>query len=473
MDTADQDTVDKDLLDMSEKSAVGTTVQFEDIFHHIGGLGRAQILIYLSAAIFECTCFQTMYYFIFENANPGYSCVEVIKDPGNLTDAIGPSDGNDFKNTTKLLQNGSYSGNVSFNSCPSAPFECSNLTFDTKYTSIVTEWTLICDQANIPRLITSMLFVGVLIGAFLGGALGDRFGRKRVLLVFWTCMMVSHALLSLMTSWQLYLCIRMVGGIFIGGTAVISSVLPMEYISSKYRTLAANRVGWQVGGFFLAMLAYCIRSWRYLAVAAGLFWLPALPFMIIFLPESARWLVQRGRIIEAKLWIDRIARLNGRPPFDSAQLLAAIAQEEASSRDLAQKYTYIDLFRTKKYAGMTVTMMFGWFSTALITYGVTSNLASFAGNLYLKLTIFAVLKLGTRWTIVFMANIIGRRKSFILYMSIPVSCMFAIMALDITNYNESYQIAITALALLSYTGLDGAWGLQFMFSTEAFPTVVR
>jgi hypothetical protein len=66
-----------------------------------------------------------------------------------------------------------------------------------------------------------------------------------------------------------------------GGAAVVASVLPMEYISAKYRTLVAQRVGWQLGGFFLAMLAYLIRSWRWLCVGIGFFWILLLPVMLM------------------------------------------------------------------------------------------------------------------------------------------------------------------------------------------------
>jgi hypothetical protein len=90
--------------------------KFEDLFEHIGGLGRAQWLLYCSAAVFESTCFITMYYFIFEMASPGFQCIQTETD-----------------------SNGSLIyGNVT-DKCPKAPLTCTNLTFNKEYTTVKTE----------------------------------------------------------------------------------------------------------------------------------------------------------------------------------------------------------------------------------------------------------------------------------------------------------------------------------------------
>jgi len=53
--------------------------------------------------------------------------------------------------------------------------------FTTEFTSIVTEWKLICGKEYYASLSQSVLFIGWIPGAFIIGRLSDKFGRKRVL----------------------------------------------------------------------------------------------------------------------------------------------------------------------------------------------------------------------------------------------------------------------------------------------------
>jgi MFS family permease len=55
-----------------------------------------------------------------------------------------------------------------------------------------------------------------LIGSLLAGALADYFGRKKVLVAFWTGNMLTQASLSLTTSWEMYFCVRVCVGVFSG-----------------------------------------------------------------------------------------------------------------------------------------------------------------------------------------------------------------------------------------------------------------
>jgi hypothetical protein len=76
------------------------------------------------------------------------------------------------------------------------------------------------------------------------------------------------------------------------------------------------------------------------------------------MPESARWSIQKGRFDEAMYWIKMIARANKKPCPDLA-LLKNIAVTEEEERK-TKRYTYIDLFRTRKYAIRTVAVLMSW-----------------------------------------------------------------------------------------------------------------
>jgi hypothetical protein len=77
------------------------------------------------------------------------------------------------------------------------------------------------------------------------------------------------------------------------------------------------------------------------------------------MPESARWSIQRGRFDEAMYWLKLIARVNKRPCPDM-ELLKQIAATEREAKQEQRRYTYLDLFRGKKYVTRTLLIIFSW-----------------------------------------------------------------------------------------------------------------
>ena len=55
--------------------------------------------------------------------------------------------------------------------------------FSTFTSTLSTEFYLICDQARLSDTATSISFIGFFLGAFFGGMLADKFGRKKTMIV--------------------------------------------------------------------------------------------------------------------------------------------------------------------------------------------------------------------------------------------------------------------------------------------------
>ena len=76
---------------------------------------------------------------------------------------------------------------------------CENPVYNTTImkTTIVTEFNLVCSREWINSSLTSVTFIGFLLGASLGGFLSDKYGRKKTFTAFFmACILQSLVLIN-------------------------------------------------------------------------------------------------------------------------------------------------------------------------------------------------------------------------------------------------------------------------------------
>ncbi|XP_064630884.1 solute carrier family 22 member 7-like [Lineus longissimus] len=444
---------------------------FEDVFELMGGAGCFQVGLYFLCCGIEVSVALSVVFYYFEYANPGWTCAPESNATGamryNFT-AQGQHAWTGLENITAAFENETSLKDY----CPAdGSTRCENLKYASDFTSISTEWDFICNRRYLGRLTASLYFVGVLVGSCGSGYFSDSYGRRRTLLAMWVMLIVSQTISGFSPVWEMYLPVRILAGIMAGGCSTVAMILPMEYFGPRYRIITSNRIGWQIGGLLLALVGYLTRSWQYTAMANGLMMVPLVPLIAIFMPESARWSMQKGRIKEAKGWIKRIAKCNGKPQPDLT-ILDDIAEAERDKMRTTKNLTYLDLFRTKRYMLRTSALFLAWFDISLISYGIGADMEVLTGSMYLNTTIMSLCLLVLGWMTIPVANRIGRLKTYIIYKTGLISCMVVSMSLALVD-EKQYAVYITAVVLFSYVWQSGVWALVFVFATEAFPTLLR
>jgi sugar porter (SP) family MFS transporter len=173
----------------------------------------------------------------------------------------------------------------------------------------------------------SCALIGCLFGALIAGALSDKFGRKRLLVLAAALFAVTSIGNGLAQTFVVFVFWRMLGGVAIG---LASSLSPM-YISEiapaqlRGRLVSVNQLTIVIG----VLLAQIINWWlvRNLPTGASddfivqswfgeqgwrwMFGLTAAPSLLFFagmffVPESPRWLVKNGRAETARSILKRI-----------------------------------------------------------------------------------------------------------------------------------------------------------------------
>lgn len=147
----------------------------------------------------------------------------------------------------------------------------------------------------------SYALVGVLVGALAAGGLGDRIGRRRIMLINLAWFSIGMGLTALTQSVTAFGLGRFVTGIGVGALVATVGAMVAEFAppGRRNRLNAIVYSGVPAGGVLAALLALVLTDtigWR------GLFWIGALPIVLVLplavvkLPESPKWLASRGRI---------------------------------------------------------------------------------------------------------------------------------------------------------------------------------
>ena len=221
----------------------------------------------------------------------------------------------------------------------------------------------------------SSALVGCILGAAVAGVLGDRFGRKPILMVTAVLFFVSALFCAVAPTFSVLILARIVGGLGVGMASVLAPMYISEFAPPhlRGRLVAQYQLSIVLGILVAYFSNWCLAEyaathplafggegalhrilvaevWRSM-FGAGM--LPAGLFvaLLLFTPESPRWLAQKGRMDQA---FNIFARVAGR---DTAKRQI---DEIATSRT-DEPGTVADLFKPGLRTALLVGVMLAVF----------------------------------------------------------------------------------------------------------------
>ncbi|CCD65923.1 Major facilitator superfamily (MFS) profile domain-containing protein [Caenorhabditis elegans] len=345
-----------------------------------------------------------------------------------------------------------------------------------QFESVQVEFNYICDDAKkVKNTITIQTF-GVLVGAAIFGQVSDNFGRRKALII--SC--IGNAIFNLISSYSpslfYFMLWRTVSGIFAGGLTVVQMVYMVENIPRHHRMWIQNSITWSPNLIIFPYIAYLAQNWRTLSVVISA--TSVLSFLaLMLLEESPRWLVQKGKLEEARRLLIKIRKTDGLYTSDFEkdldEVLKIEAEKQVISSKKSKKYTFIHLFCTWKMIAQTMTFIVGIICTNFIVYALLYNMEKLSGSLYWNSAIIGA----ARWVVNIVVSIadyqlpwFGRRLINHISMIFTLASL-AIVAGYVYIGNGGYVVAIgTTVALAMCSQLFIA---KYLMVNELYPTAVR
>ena len=347
---------------------------------------------------------------------------------------------------------------------------------------LVRLWTI--TPAQIGWLI-AVGYLGQFVGALVFGALAERHGRIRSVAGATALMSVMSIACALAGNFGTLLTLRLVQGIGVGGEMPVAAT----YINELSKARGRGRffllyelifpIGLMMTGQIGALLVPTL-GWQVMFLIGGI---PGLlvTVLLLRLPESPRWLLSKGRILDADAVIGAIEEAgtgSERRSYDRRGGPSGPPANESripnpESRPVRARAS--ELF-AGPYRARTLVVWALWASAYFITNGLNNWMPTLYGSVY-HLSLAAALRAGTFNNIAqvailivcaFAIDSVGRRRWT--YLGFIAGAVLLAM---LGTFAAHSVTAVIALVTLSYGIVGSVNAVLYLYTPEIYPTRMR
>lgn len=322
--------------------------------------------------------------------------------------------------------------------------------------------------------------LGCIPGAMFAGYLSDRFGRKRMLFLCAFLYAVSGVLSALPRAFEQFLLARFISGLGIGASSIICPVYIAEISPHKWR----GRLGtlFQLGivtgilvTLFVNKLIHSLgdeawntsTGWRWML---GMEVLPALVFigLLLAVPESPRWLAQRGREEQAGRILSRIGGAE-HAAGELASIRESMNREEGRLSELFRPpfvrplALAVVLMACSQFCGINAIM---YYSTKIFAGAGAGRDSAFTSSVWVGLINFAF-----TFVALGLVDKLGRRPLLLMGTAVQALALGLVGWMFRAQQTGAGLLVCVVLFIAAFAMAMGPIG--WLFCSEIFPNRVR
>ncbi|KKY24385.1 putative mfs sugar [Phaeomoniella chlamydospora] len=351
-------------------------------------------------------------------------------------------------------------------------------------------------KTNVNSTAVSILQAGAFFGCFLIWPITNRLGRRYSLILCSITFCIGTTLQTINThSLGCFYAGRVISGLGVGGVTVLVPIFSAE--------MAPKEIRGKLGSCFQLFFAVgvCLSYWvDYIVdvavssdksaqwqIPVGLQFVPGflVGFGMLFVKESSRWLVKKGRYQEA---FKNLKWVRGGEDTDVlraefAEIQAGIEEELRQTEGLTLKELWLPANRYRVFISITIQLcaqLTG--NTSLAYYAPQIFKAVGAGSESMFITgFFGIVKIiGCATFITFFVEQFGRKKSFMLG-AFAMGSFMLILALVVATHTPKASGGVTSAGIAAIFiiyaeafSFNMSWGpLPWLYIGEIFPSRIR
>ncbi len=327
----------------------------------------------------------------------------------------------------------------------------------------------------------SSALVGCIVGAMLAGVLSDYLGRKKVLLFCAVLFVISAVGTAVPRSQFVFVIFRAIGGIGVGAASMTSPMYIAEVSPARIRgrMVSLNQLAIVFGMLAVYFVNYAIArsgdsawnvelGWRWMFASETV---PAVMLLVLllFVPESPRWLVKQARSDEA---LAILRRVNGssKAQKELVSIKDAIGRESESLGQLLAPGMRMALL-----IGITLAVLQQVTGINVFLYYAPKIFKAIAGAqsdvAMLQTVIVGAVNMGFTVIAIWSVDKLGRKPLMILgYLGMAIS-LAALGAAAFFNRTEGWVLAFILAYIACFALSVGP--VTWVILSEIFPTKIR
>lgn len=344
------------------------------------------------------------------------------------------------------------------------------------------------NAATLQGLAISLYTLGLAISCLMCVYIGPRLGRIRTILLGTSTTIIGAVVQSSSYSFGQLIAGRLISGLTLGMATCTYAVYQQECsigTPHKRGSLAALEGVFNCGGLALAnwidlglFFTKSSVSWRF-PLALPIFMSLCVCFFCVFLPESPRWLMYKGRESEARHVVSALIDTSPNAPE-----VEKVLSEMQASLDKTKNTKFKDLLRRDENRLLHRTIIAAatmFFQQWTGINAVASYNSSLFAQIGLDATLARILAAAafTWFTITsvipyFLVERLGRRKLLITSAAGMAACMAVLAGVTSVPDNRGALIAGVLFVFLYLTCMGiGFYGIPFFYAVEIAPQAYR
>ncbi|CAH2241431.1 organic cation transporter protein-like [Pararge aegeria] len=454
-------------------------VDLDDVLtNELGQFGRFQLRNFILVAI-PIIMSAFMSEFIFSAAAIPHrcripECDEIGKrhefEPDWIRNAI-PESGSGFSSTQRFAPR-NLGVNGSLDNCPADLFDptvtigCDGFVY-ARFNSVVYDFDL-GGQEWLRALSGTLNSVGTLLVLPLTGYISDRFGRRIALVISVFNLATIGLIRSFSVNYPMYMALQILQTTLGAGTFSSAYIFAAELVGPKYRVLssATSTSMFALGQVILGSVAWLIEPWRYMIMALHI---PC--FLIIsyywILSESVRWLLAKRKFDEAKIVLEKVAKVNRKQISEkSMQGLLNPPQSEQSKEGSPSLFKTI--IRSPVLLRRVCTTPIWWITSTFVYYGLSINSTSLSDTMHLNYILTCAIEIPGFYTAVLVLDRIGRKVTLCIAFFFSAACNIAFVFIP----NDLFVLRLV-IFLLGKFGISTVMTSVYLYTSELYPTEYR